>query len=72
MNGPCVIEVEPGRYAWCACGQSAKAPYCDGSHRGSGVVPKVVEITEKTRVAWCACRRSGAAPFCDGSHAKPQ
>lgn len=28
------VEVEAGKeYWWCACGKSAKAPYCDGTHK---------------------------------------
>lgn len=65
---PYVMEVEPGKYAWCRCGRSDKQPYCDGSHKGTGIVPEVVEITEKRNVAWCGCKRTGNAPFCDGAH----
>ena len=65
---PCVMEVEPGKYAWCACGQSKKQPYCDGSHRGSEFRPVIVEVTEKKTVAWCNCKNSANKPFCDGSH----
>ncbi|HRK62412.1 MAG TPA: CDGSH iron-sulfur domain-containing protein [Candidatus Omnitrophota bacterium] len=67
---PCVMEVEPGKYAWCACGQSKKQPYCDGSHAGSGFKPLIETVTEKKRVAWCNCKHSAKAPFCDGSHSK--
>ncbi len=29
--------VEEGKeYWWCACGQSADQPFCDGSHKGTG------------------------------------
>jgi CDGSH-type Zn-finger protein len=65
---PYVMEVEPGKYAWCRCGRSNKQPYCDGSHKGTGIAPEVVEITEKRNVAWCGCKRTGNAPFCDGAH----
>lgn len=65
---PCVMEVEPGKYAWCACGQSKKQPYCDGSHAGSGLKPLIETVTEKKRVAWCNCKMSAKAPFCDGTH----
>lgn len=65
---PCVMEVEPGKYAWCACGQSKKQPYCDGSHKGTEFRPMIVDVTEKKRVAWCNCKHSANKPFCDGSH----
>ena len=32
-DGPIAVEVEKGKsYYWCACGQSKKQPFCDGSH----------------------------------------
>lgn len=65
---PVVEDVEPGRYAWCACGRSERYPHCDGSHKGTGQHPVIVEIEEARRVAWCACGRSGTPPWCDGSH----
>lgn len=71
QNRPYVIQEEPGKKAWCACGLSQKQPYCDGSHRssGSGITPVRVEIEEKRYVSWCACRRTKTPPYCDGSHA---
>ena len=67
---PYVMDVEPGRYAWCSCGHSSKQPYCDGSHKGSGMAPILEEVTEAKKVAWCGCKASGNGPFCDGSHSK--
>ena len=69
QKAPYVLEVEPGTYAWCACGRSQNQPYCDGSHAGTDLRPKVEKIDEQKKVAWCGCKRSGNAPFCDGSHA---
>ncbi|MCB9771923.1 MAG: CDGSH iron-sulfur domain-containing protein [Candidatus Omnitrophica bacterium] len=70
QKAPFVIEVEPGTYAWCACGGSRNQPYCDGSHRGTGLAPIVIKVEEKKKVAWCGCKQSIAKPFCDGSHKK--
>ena len=37
---PYAVEVKAGRrYFWCACGRSAKQPFCDGSHAGTGLEP---------------------------------
>lgn len=71
-KGPYVMEVKPGKYAWCACGRSNTQPYCDGSHVGTGCEPVVVKIEEKKTVAWCGCKQSGNKPYCDGSHVKIQ
>lgn len=70
QKGPYVMDVEPKKYAWCACGHSNNQPYCDGSHKAHGMSPIVVEITEKRKVAWCGCKHSGNKPFCDGTHGK--
>jgi CDGSH-type Zn-finger protein len=60
--------MEAGKYFWCACGRSAKQPFCDGSHKGTGIQPLRVEITEAKEVHWCMCKQSKNKPFCDGSH----
>ncbi|HKQ40326.1 MAG TPA: CDGSH iron-sulfur domain-containing protein [Verrucomicrobiae bacterium] len=70
QRAPIVQKVEPGEYWWCACGRSKSQPFCDGSHAGTGLEPKMVTITESKTVAWCACKHSKRQPFCDGSHAK--
>jgi CDGSH iron-sulfur domain-containing protein 3 len=67
---PFVQPTEPGTYYWCACGKSKAQPFCDGSHKGSGLTPTKVEIAEGKSVAWCGCKQSKNAPFCDGSHSK--
>jgi CDGSH iron-sulfur domain-containing protein 3 len=70
QKAPIVQKTEPGEYWWCACGRSAGQPFCDGSHRGTGLAPVRVEIPEASNVAWCACKHTGKPPFCDGSHRK--
>jgi len=70
QRAPIVQKVEPGEYWWCACGRSKSQPFCDGSHAGTGLEPKMVIITEPKTVAWCACKHSKNKPFCDGSHSR--
>jgi CDGSH-type Zn-finger protein len=65
---PYVLELEPGKYFWCACGKSADQPYCDGSHKGSEFRPVLLEVDETRRVALCGCKHTGNQPLCDGSH----
>jgi len=68
QKSPFVQPVEPGAYWWCACGRSSKQPFCDGSHKGTGLGPVKVELTAAKTVAWCGCKHSQNKPFCDGSH----
>jgi len=70
QKSPFVLPAAPGVYFWCACGRSQGQPFCDGSHKGTGLVPKKVELTEAKTVAWCGCKQTKNAPFCDGSHAR--
>ncbi len=70
QKSPFVMEVEPGTYAWCRCGLSQKQPYCDGAHKGTGMVPEVITIDEKKTVAWCGCKHTKSPPFCDGTHSR--
>ena len=67
---PYVMDMTPGKYAWCACGRSQKQPFCDGSHRGSGFTPVIVELSQPKKVAWCGCKHTAGKPFCDGSHSR--
>jgi CDGSH-type Zn-finger protein len=68
-KAPIMVPVEAGKsYWWCACGKSAKQPFCDGSHKGSGFSPMEYKA-DKSGDAWfCACKHSTHAPMCDGTH----
>jgi CDGSH-type Zn-finger protein len=66
---PVAVEVL-NTYFWCACGKSAKQPFCDGSHKGTDFTPVKFEATETKTVYFCGCKHSAQKPFCDGSHAK--
>lgn len=66
---PYLVTVEAGRtYFWCACGRSAKQPFCDGSHQGTGIVPRKLVAARTEEVLLCGCKHTGGAPFCDGAH----
>lgn len=67
---PQMVDLEPGKYFWCACGRSKKQPWCDGSHSGTGITPEMLEVTEPKKAAICNCKATKSSPFCDGSHGK--
>ena len=71
QKAPYPVEVEAGKtYFWCACGQSSKQPFCDGSHKGSEFAPVKYTAEADKKVFFCGCKHSGKAPLCDGSHSK--
>ncbi|WP_084708289.1 CDGSH iron-sulfur domain-containing protein [Marinobacter psychrophilus] len=66
---PYAVEVESGKsYFWCACGKSAKQPFCDGSHSGSAFRPVKYAAPETKKVFFCGCKSTASQPLCDGSH----
>jgi CDGSH-type Zn-finger protein len=65
---PYMMECDSGEYWWCACGQSADQPFCDGSHKGTKFKPIAAKIEKLKTVAWCGCKQSSNKPFCDGTH----
>lgn len=70
QTSPYPVDVEPGTYWWCACGRSARQPFCDGSHKGSSFSPVRYDATEAKTVWFCGCKATGNAPLCDGSHSR--
>lgn len=70
QKSPFAVDIEAGkRYAWCACGRSKNQPFCDGSHKGTGLSP-VVFVAEKSGEVWfCGCKHTKNKPYCDGTHA---
>ena len=68
---PYATDVEAGKsYFWCACGQSANQPFCDGSHKGTDFTPVKYTAEKDGKAFFCGCKHSARAPLCDGSHNK--
>ncbi len=72
QSSPYDVDVEEGKtYAWCACGQSATQPFCDGSHEGTGFSPRPFKAEKTETVFFCGCKKTKSQPLCDGSHSSP-
>ncbi len=66
---PYATKVEAGKtYYWCSCGRSRSQPFCDGSHKGTGLSPVAWQATETGTVYFCGCKQTRTPPLCDGSH----
>ncbi len=68
-NKPIKTELKKGQeYYFCVCGRSSSQPFCDGSHKGTGLNPKKF-VAEEDGDAWlCRCKHTANPPFCDGTH----
>jgi CDGSH-type Zn-finger protein len=66
-TAPINLPVEFGKtYWWCACGLSKKQPFCDGSHKITGLSPLRYRPAETGVKSFCVCKRTKNPPFCDG------
>ncbi|CAD0183753.1 hypothetical protein RUESEDTHA_00628 [Ruegeria sp. THAF57] len=71
QRAPYPVEVAEGKtYFWCACGQSKRQPFCDGSHKDTGIEPVKFTADATKKVFFCGCKHSANPPLCDGSHSK--
>jgi CDGSH-type Zn-finger protein len=69
QKSPYPVELEAGKtYFWCACGRSRKQPFCDGSHKDTGISPLPYSAAEAKKVWFCGCKSTKKSPLCDGSH----
>jgi CDGSH-type Zn-finger protein len=69
QKAPYAIDVEEGKsYWWCACGKSATQPFCDGSHKGTGINPLEHKATSTGTAYFCGCKHGNNGALCDGSH----
>ncbi|MCL1041871.1 glutamate synthase-related protein [Shewanella marisflavi] len=68
-NKPKKVELTKGKeYYFCVCGRSNSQPFCDGSHKGTGLTPKAFTPEDTGEAYLCACKHTGNAPYCDGTH----
>jgi CDGSH-type Zn-finger protein len=68
-KAPIKVSVEAGKdYWWCSCGLSKSQPFCDGSHKGTGLAPSKFTPASAGDLWFCACKATKKMPLCDGSH----
>jgi CDGSH iron-sulfur domain-containing protein 3 len=71
QKAPFPMQVEAGKtYFWCACGRSAKQPFCDGAHKAVGLEPMKYQATESKTLYFCGCKQTSTKPLCDGTHSR--
>ena len=69
QKSPYPVDVQAGKkYFWCACGRSKNQPFCDGSHKGTGLTPVAYEAAQPKKLWFCGCKTTKNRPLCDGSH----
>ncbi len=68
-NAPIKVPLEAGKdYWWCSCGLSKKQPFCDGTHKGTGLTPMKYTAEKTGDHYMCACKSTKKSPLCDGTH----
>ena len=71
QKAPLGVDVEEGKsYWWCSCGLSKEQPFCDGSHKGTGLEPMKYSAEKSATVYFCGCKNTKGLPLCDGTHSK--
>jgi CDGSH-type Zn-finger protein len=71
QKAPYPIDVTEGAsYFWCQCGRSQAQPFCDGSHKDTGLAPMKYTAEKTATLYFCGCKATAKAPFCDGTHGR--
>ena len=52
-KAPYAVELAPGDYYWCSCGQSKNQPFCDGSHKTTSFVPQKFTVAKADTYYLC-------------------
>ena len=69
QKAPYPVQLEAGKtYFWCACGLSAKQPFCDGSHKSTAFTPLPYKAQASGEAYLCGCKQTGSPALCDGTH----
>jgi CDGSH-type Zn-finger protein len=66
---PTIVKQVSKEVAYCRCTRSKNLPFCDGSHEGTNIEPRVLTFDEPTTIAICRCWRSKDHPYC-GTHGR--
>ena len=69
QKAPYPVQLEAGKtYYWCACGLSAKQPFCDGSHKTTAFTPLPYKADTTGEAYLCGCKQTHSPALCDGTH----